>query len=151
MLTTSLLGTLEDERSIWKYRIINSLGEYAEILNYGVCLHALYIWDNQGNLGSVILGAPDVEALEYRHYHRPVYPHPLSHGFRGRYIAVSHQPCLFQFRQLSRYLSARLQIFSESYAVVETAEQLQRAILALVKGRTESGTQLLVPEQVTAP
>ena len=66
MLTTSLLGTLEDERSIWKYRIINSLGEYAEILNYGVCLHALYIWDNQGNLGSVILGAPDVEALEYR-------------------------------------------------------------------------------------
>lgn len=63
MLVSRNFGSLSDGRAVTAYRIVNSTGEYAEILDYGGILHSLFIKDGNGLLRDVVLGASTAETM----------------------------------------------------------------------------------------
>lgn len=63
MISQERFGLLPDGRAVTKYIITNSLGEYAEILDYGATLHSLVVFDRDGALGDVLLGVDDAAQL----------------------------------------------------------------------------------------
>lgn len=64
MLSRAPFARLSDGRAVYKYRITNGFGEYAEILNYGACLYSLNVLDKHGKLGDVVLGIHSPEQIE---------------------------------------------------------------------------------------
>lgn len=63
MVTSRVFGTMPDGREVKLYRIENKFGEYAEICDLGVVIHALCVLDREGNIGDTVLGCPDVENM----------------------------------------------------------------------------------------
>ncbi|MBS6952621.1 MAG: galactose mutarotase [Enterocloster asparagiformis] len=55
---------LQDQREVWLYRIINTWGEYIELLDYGATLYSLCVRDRSGSLKDVVLGPAVPSELE---------------------------------------------------------------------------------------
>ncbi len=64
MVSCEKFGTFSDGREIHIYRIENAKGEKAEFLDYGASIHGISVFDRDGSLGDVVLGAPDAKTLE---------------------------------------------------------------------------------------
>lgn len=57
MIEKELFGNLVDGTAVILYRIINSFGEYVELLDYGASIHSVCVFNKNGELGDVVLGA----------------------------------------------------------------------------------------------
>lgn len=62
-----IFSHLHDGREVLAVRLTNSSGEYADILNYGAAIAALYVKDKKGNLADVVLGVNEGESPENRY------------------------------------------------------------------------------------
>lgn len=63
MVLCQPFGYLSDGRRVMMYTIASSSGQYVELLDYGASVHRIVVPDREGQLGDVILGAPDAERL----------------------------------------------------------------------------------------
>ena len=52
-------GTTADGREVTAYKITNSFGEYAVILNLGAAIQGIWVRDKNGEIGPVVLGADE--------------------------------------------------------------------------------------------
>ncbi|HOO25167.1 MAG TPA: aldose epimerase family protein [Clostridiales bacterium] len=57
-----LFGKTPDGLEVWLYTITNAKGSYAQIINYGASLQALFVPDKNGNLIDVTIGFDDLES-----------------------------------------------------------------------------------------
>lgn len=67
MKNTRIFSRMPDGREILAVRLTNSCGEYADILNYGAAIAALYVKDKNGDLADVVLGVNEGESPESRY------------------------------------------------------------------------------------
>lgn len=58
------MGKLENGTEVFKYRLTNASGAYAEISTLGGCLMSLYVPDKNGQLGDVLLGYDTLETIQ---------------------------------------------------------------------------------------
>lgn len=64
MITRSSMGTLPGGTEVFRYRLANAAGAYAEIATLGGCLLTLVVPDRDGNLGDVLLGYDTLETMQ---------------------------------------------------------------------------------------
>lgn len=63
MVTWQSFGNLSDGQNVTVYTITNRSGEYVQLLDYGASIHQVMVLDRNGDLGDVVLGAPDAKRL----------------------------------------------------------------------------------------
>ena len=66
MIEKTLFGCLPDGRQVHMYTIRNCWGEYVELLDFGACIHSVFVPDRDGCLGDVVLGVTRAEELAQR-------------------------------------------------------------------------------------
>lgn len=63
MIKKTSMGTLPDGVEIFRYRLVNAGGAYADISTLGGCLMALHVPDRAGTLDDVLLGYETIEGM----------------------------------------------------------------------------------------
>jgi len=64
MLKLKFFDKTADGRDVWSIVLENSVGEYAELINYGATLKSLFVKDAEGKLRDVVLGYDDMAGYE---------------------------------------------------------------------------------------
>ena len=60
-ITVSPIGSYDDGRTVYAYRLEDEKGQYATLMNIGCTLLELCVRDKAGELRDVVLGMPSFE------------------------------------------------------------------------------------------